>query len=184
VIGREDVPEVEPVEARPEPVTQWTSVAGTVLGILILVGIVAVAIFGLFQIYPDDVVEPDDADFLDNIFANKFVLFAARLVLFSLALVAFFAAGFAILSVVQWIKNGQWLRRAGPFEVAEQAVSTLQDQIDLWKGIAESTGQELEELRERLQETDQLVEKLYENVTVLENENDDLRDELQARPPS
>lgn len=39
-------------------------------------------------------------------------------------------------------------------------------------------------MRVRLEETDSLVSKLYESVTVLENENDELRDQLQARPPS
>src|SRR5688572_7532342 len=117
-----DAQEVEPEPARPEPVTRWTSVVGTLLGFAILAVIIAVGVYGLIAIYPDEIVEPGNANFLDNIFANEFVLFAARLVLFSLALVAFFAAAFAILSVIQWIRNRQWLRRAGPFEVTEQAV--------------------------------------------------------------
>jgi hypothetical protein len=87
---REAMPEVEPA---PAPVTRWVSAAGTLLGLAILIGMAVLAVFGLFAIYPDDVTEPTDADFLDNIFANEFVLFAARLVLFSAALVAFFATG-------------------------------------------------------------------------------------------
>lgn len=179
VIDRDDVCESEPAHDR-EAVPRWA----TVLGLMLLAGIAAVGIFALFQLYPDEVVEPRDADFLDNIFANRWVLFAARLVLFSAALVAFFAAGFAILSVIQWIRNGQWLRRAGPFEVDAAAVSTLDDQVELWRGQAQATGDELDELRARLEETDALVEKLYEDVTLLENEKADLREELQARPPS
>src|SRR6266511_1009149 len=94
---RDDAPEVESPET-----PSWA----TALGVVFLLAVLGVAIFGLFQLYPDDVVEPKDAAFLDNIFANRFVLFAARLVLFSAAAVAFFAAFFAILSVIQWIRNG------------------------------------------------------------------------------
>lgn len=93
----EDEPEVESAHGRPEPVTRWTSAVGTLLGFAVLAVIVGVGVYGLVAIYPDDVIEPANANFLDNIFANDFVLFAARLVLFSAALVAFFAAAFAIL---------------------------------------------------------------------------------------
>jgi hypothetical protein len=170
---------------RPQPLAGCVSIVGTLLGFALPAGVAAVAVFGLIAIYPDDVVEPDDANFLDNIFANRFVLFAARLVLFSAALVSFFAAFFAILSVIQWMKNGQWLRRAGPFEVdasARTAVNTLDEQLDFWRGEAEAAGEEIGELRERLQEADSLVEKLYEQVTVLEGEKDELQAELQRRP--
>jgi hypothetical protein len=77
---RAEAPEAEVASTRPEPATRWVSVIGTVLGLAIVVGVVGVAVFGLFAIYPDDVVEPTNANFLDNIFANRFVLFAARLV--------------------------------------------------------------------------------------------------------
>jgi hypothetical protein len=176
VIVREDVPEVE---SPPESTPRWA----TMLGGVIIVAFGAVAVFGLIAIYPDDVVEPRDAAFLDNIFANEFVLFAARLVLFSAAAVAFFAAFFAILSVIQWIKNGQWLRRAGPFEVDPHAVSTLDDEVERWRGEAEETRDELHEMRQRLEETQALADEMYEKVIVLENENDELRHELQIRPP-
>jgi hypothetical protein len=42
--------------------------------------------------------------------------------------------------VLQWIKNGEWLRRAGSFEVDPAAASTLDDQVDFWQGEAEATG--------------------------------------------
>lgn len=182
IAPRESAPEVEPGPDRPAPVNRLVSIAGTVLGLAILAAAAGLAVFGVIAIYPDDVTKPTDADFLDNIFANEFVLFAARLVLFSAALVAFFTAGYIILSVIKWIGNGQWLRRAGPFEVAE-AVTTLNDQIDFWRGLAESTGEELEAMRERLQETDSLAGTLWERINALENTNDELRTELQTRPP-
>jgi hypothetical protein len=174
------VPEVEPVPGRPKPVARWVSAAGTLLGFAILAAIAVGVVFGLVAIYPDDVVEPRDADFLDNIFANEFVLFAARLVLFSAAAVAFFAAGYTILSVIQLGKKGQWLRRAGPFEVAEAAVADLSGEIEFWRGIAESSGEELEDLRQQLQKNDEVIERLWDRINDLENENVELR---AAQPP-
>jgi hypothetical protein len=172
---REDAPEVKSPET-----PRWA----TALGVLLLVALLGVAIFGLITMIPDDVVEPRDANFLDNIFADKAVLLAARLVLLSLALVAFVAAIYIILSVVERGKKGQWLLRAGPFEADLAAVSTLDDQVEFWHGEAEATGAELDELRERLEETDALVGKLDEEVTVLENEKAELLAELQGRPES
>jgi hypothetical protein len=178
----ENAPAVESARDRPEPTARWVSAVGTLLGFAVLAAIGAVGVYGLIEIYPDDVVEPTNADFLDNIFANEFVLFAARLVLFAAGAVAFFAAFFAILSVIQWIKNRQWLRRAGPFEVAEAtaAVADLKGEIEFWRGLAESSGEELEDLRQQLQKNDEVVERLWDRINDLENENVELR---AAQPP-
>jgi signal transduction histidine kinase len=171
---REDAPDVESPE---------TSGWATALGVVFLIAVLGVAVFCLITMIPDDVVEPRDADFLDNIFADKAVLFAARLVLLSLALVAFVGATYIILSVFERGRRRQWLLRAGPFEVDPQAVSALDDEVERWKDEADETREKLREMRERLEETERLADDMHEKVIVLENEKVELQQELQARPP-
>jgi hypothetical protein len=59
------------------------------------------------------------------------------------------------------MKNGEWLRRAGPFEVSETAVSEIEGQIEFWRQAALAGQEEVEELTERLNESDELIEQLH-----------------------
>ena len=34
------------------------------------------------------------------------------------------------------MKNGEWLRKAGPFEVSETAVSEIEGQVEFWRDAA------------------------------------------------
>jgi hypothetical protein len=56
---------------------------------------------------------------------------AARLLLVSAAAVLAFGGVFIIASTVIRMKNGEWLRRAGPFEVSETAADRMAGQVEL-----------------------------------------------------
>lgn len=59
------------------------------------------------------------------------------------------------------MKNGEWLKRAGPFEVSETALADLEGQIEFWRSAALDGQEEVAELRERLEESDDLIEQLH-----------------------
>jgi hypothetical protein len=145
-----------------------------VLGLLVLAGLV------LFRIYPGSVPSKENPGFLDNIFDNNLVVFAARLVLFSAALVLAFTAVYTIASIVSWMRLGHWLTRAGPFEVSREAVETLTDQVAFWRETAIEADAEREALRQRLEETDELVEHLYEERLELEGQLERSREQQAA----
>jgi multisubunit Na+/H+ antiporter MnhB subunit len=87
-------------------------------GVLVLVGIGAIALL-VNGLYPADLPESRSPDFVDNVFDNGGVLWAARLLLVSAAGVLAIGGIFIVLSIGIRMKNGEWLRRAGPFEIAE-----------------------------------------------------------------
>src|SRR3954453_3666675 len=70
-------------------------------------------------LYPVDLPSVKNPDFIDVAFDNRAVLWAARLLLVSAAAVLAFGGLFIVISIGIRIKNGEWLRRAGPFEVSE-----------------------------------------------------------------
>jgi hypothetical protein len=57
--------------------------------------------------------------------------------------------------------NDEWLRKAGPFEVPETALSDVESQIDKWRRAAMAGEEEVAELTERLKESDELIEQLH-----------------------
>lgn len=58
-------------------------------------------------------------------------------------------------------ENREWLRRAGPFEISETAVSEIEGQLDFWRQAALAGQEEVAELTERLEESDELIEQLH-----------------------
>jgi hypothetical protein len=99
---------------------------------------------------------------LDSIFASKPVLFAACLLLFAVAVVLVFGGVYTVVSIISWMRRGHWLRRIGPFEVAEQAISELTSAIDDWKELAEAAQLEIEDLKEELAQTEALADHFYD----------------------
>jgi hypothetical protein len=59
------------------------------------------------------------------------------------------------------MKNEEWLRRAGPFEISETAVTEIEGQVSFWRQAALASQEEVTELTARLEESDNLVEQLY-----------------------
>jgi hypothetical protein len=124
-----------------------------------VVGVFALLIKGL---YPADLPSAANPDFIDNIFDNRVVVWAARLLLVSAAAVLAFGGVFIVISTGIRMKNGEWLRRAGPFEISDIAVTEIEGQMDFWRQAALVGQEEVAELTERLEESDELIEQLHD----------------------
>lgn len=110
-------------------------------------------------LYPADLPESRNPDFVDNVFDNRGVLWAARLLLISAAGVLAFGGVFIVVSIGIRMKNSEWLRRAGPFEISERLIKT-RDEVEIWRQAALANQEEVASLREHLERSDELVEKL------------------------
>lgn len=123
--------------------------------------IAAVAILLLVKgLYPADLPASRNPDFIDNIFDNRGVLWAARLLLVSAAAVLAFGGIFIVLSIGIRMKNGEWLRRAGPFEISEGDLSRTGDEVDFWRRAALTNREEADVLQEQLKQSEDLIRDL------------------------
>jgi hypothetical protein len=134
---------------------------GQVLAILFLIGVLAGLVLLAIGLFPTDLPATKNPSFIDTIFNNRGVIWASRLLLVSAAAVLAFGGVFIVISMVIRMKNGDWLRRAGPFEVSETAASEIEGQIEFWRQAALAGQEEVEELTERLDESDELIEQLH-----------------------
>jgi hypothetical protein len=107
-------------------------------------------------LYPVNLPPMKDPDFIDTVFDNRAVVWAARLLLVSILA---FGGSFIVVSIVIRMKNGEWLRRAGPFEISETTVDEIERRIDLWRSAARVRQEEVVELTEQLEESDELIER-------------------------
>lgn len=131
------------------------------LAVLLVLAVFAGIYFLVKDLYPEELDAKADPGFIDNVFDNKVVVLFARLLLVSGALVLAFGGVFIIASTVVRMKNQDWLRRAGPFEVSETAVTELEEQVEFWRTAAQVGQDEVVELRQRLEESDELIEELH-----------------------
>jgi hypothetical protein len=115
-------------------------------------------------LYPADLPLTKNPDFIDNVFDNRGVIWAARLLLVSAAAVLAFGGLFIVVSTGIRMKNREWLRRAGPFEISETAVSEVERQLDQWRVAAQVRQKKVLELTERLDESEELIAELDEIV--------------------
>jgi hypothetical protein len=111
-------------------------------------------------LYPTDLPSAKDPDFIDIVFDNRAVIWAARSLLVSAAAVLAFGGLFIVVSTATRMKNGEWLRRAGPFEISEPAVSEIEGQLAHWRTAASLKQEEVAELTECLKESDEMIERL------------------------
>ncbi len=133
----------------------------TAFALLFIVACVAGVVLLVKALYPADLPSTTNPDFIDNVFDNRAVIWAARLLLVSAAAVLAFGGLFIVISTGIRMKNGEWLRRAGPFEISETAVSEIEGQVDFWRQAALAGQEEVAELTERLEESDELIEQLH-----------------------
>lgn len=150
-------------ESTDEPdASRVARVGQQLLGLIIVLAVGVAAIWVIVQAWPDTVPEQTDPSWIDSVFASKPVLFATRLVLFGTALVVVVGGVYTITSMIKWMQTGHWLRRIGPFEVAEQAIAQLTEEIEQLRGLAESAEAEIAELQDELQKTQALADHFYE----------------------
>lgn len=98
--------------------------------------------------------------FVDNVFDNRGVLWAARLLLVSAAAVLAFGGSFIVLSIGMRMKNREWLRRAGPFEISEGDLVEAEGEVEFWHQMALEYQGEAAELKDRLMQFDKPVSSL------------------------
>lgn len=131
---------------------------GAAVGLFLAASIgIALLVKGL---YPTDLPKSRDPDFVDNVFANRAVLWAARLLLVSAAGVLALGGIFIAASIGIRMKNGEWLRRAGPFEISEGKLAQAEAEIDFWQQEALASKQEVIALGQRLECANELAANL------------------------
>jgi hypothetical protein len=128
--------------------------------VLTAVLVTAAATWLCVVLFPGPLPTSSHPDFVDNIFDSRVVIWAARLLLVSAAFVLAVGGVFIVVSTVIRMRNGDWLRRAGPFEVTETVVRELEDQVLLWRSAALDMHDEIEDLKSRIQGSIELIEEL------------------------
>jgi hypothetical protein len=126
----------------------------------VVVGIITVIALLAKGLYPADLPTSADPDFVDTIFNNRCVLWAARLLLVSAAGVLAFGGSFIVLSIGMRMKNREWLRRAGPFEISEGRLEQAGSESDFWRRTALALREEVLDIREQLGQSEELIENL------------------------
>ncbi len=101
-------------------------------------------------LFPHRLPAPQNPQVVDVVFDSRPVIWAARLLLVSIAFVLAVGGAFVVTSTVVRMRNGDWLKRAGPFEVSESSVGALEDDIYLWRSAAYEFHDALERLSEPL----------------------------------
>jgi hypothetical protein len=130
----------------------------------ILIG-VAFLVTGLA---PTDLPPDKGPNFIDTVFHNKGVILAARLLLVSAAIVLAVGGVFVVSSIVMRMRSREWLKRAGPFEIEEAAMSDVESEADYWRATADASEEEVEELTEQLQVAQALTKELREKLAANE----------------
>ena len=140
-----------------QPDRRWET---RLLGVVLLVGLATLLAILVKGLYPSDLPIDKNPDFIDNIFDNRAVIWAARLLLVSAAAVLAVGGVFIVASTVIRMRNQEWLRRAGPFEVSETVVSELDGEVEFWRNAALARQEKVEALTARLDESAKLVDTL------------------------
>lgn len=127
--------------------------------LLVIAGAIVLLVKGL---YPVDLPRSTSPNFVDNAFDNRGVLWAARLLLVSAAGVLAVGGVFIVVSIGIRMRNGEWLRRAGPFEIAESDLGKARDEAEFWREATLASEKDVARLRERLERSEELVNNLQD----------------------
>jgi hypothetical protein len=130
---------------------------GVGIGIALFVSALALMLL-VKGLYPADLPSGRNPDFVDTIFDNRGVVWAARLLLVSAAAVLAFGGIFIVLSIGIRMKNGEWLRRAGPFEISEGTLGQTVEEAAFWRRAALASHEETASLREQLRRSREVIE--------------------------
>ena len=158
-------------ESRTTETRTWLGRAPSFL--LLSICIVGLALLAK-GLYPVDLPSVKDPDFIDTIFDNRAVLWTARLLLVSAAAVLAFGGLFLVASIGTRMKNEEWLRRAGPFEISEITLSEIEGQRDRWRVAALLEHEKVVGLTVRLEESEEVIEQLrtaFASASMVETEH-------------
>jgi hypothetical protein len=150
-----------------------TSTGSKLAALLLVASILVGGFFLVCGLVPADLPPDKSANFIDSIFHNKGVVLAARLLLVSAAVVLAMGGVYIMISMGIRMANGQWLKRAGPFEIGEKEIGAIETEIANWKKAAEAGEEEVEELTTRLKASDGLIEELEQDIEKLHLDMDD-----------
>jgi hypothetical protein len=130
---------------------------GTLISFGFAIACVIAIVLLVKGLYPADLPASQNPDFIDNVFDNRGVLWAARLLLVSAAGVLACGGVFIVVSIGIRMKNGEWLRRAGPFEISESPLGQAEDETDYWRRAALASEAEAVDLRDLLKRSEELI---------------------------
>jgi hypothetical protein len=114
------------------------------------------------SLFPAQLPAPQDPTYVDNIFASREIVWIVRLLLASAAGVLVIAGTFVVASTVVHMRRGNWLRRAGSFEIAESARRRTASSDGESDGSTDDGDDELTDLRVRLAISSELLEKFIQ----------------------
>ena len=97
-------------------------------------------------LYPRRLPALRDPQVVSVVFDSQPVIWAARLLLVSAAFVLAVGGAFVVASTAVRTRNGDWLKRAGPFEVSEARVAELEDEAYYWQSAARDCYDEIERI--------------------------------------
>jgi len=140
---------------------------------LIVIGVLVGLILLVRGLIPADLPPDHSSNFIDSIFHNKGVVLAARLLLVSAAVVLAMGGVFIIVSMVIRMKNREWLKRAGPFEIGQAGLVDIEAQIEKWRTVAQAGQEEVTELTGRIKDSDELIGELQDEIDKLQLDMDD-----------
>jgi hypothetical protein len=90
----------------------------------------------------------------------------ARLLLVAAVLVLAVGGVFVVSSILVRMRKGQWLRRAGPFEIGEPEISDVESEVEHWRSIAVASQEAVSELMERVQAAQELTEEVRQKASI------------------
>jgi hypothetical protein len=138
---------------------------GAAFAAAVMLGLVALLVWVVIDIFPSDVPTRHNPSVLDTIFDNRFVILASRVVLLSAALVLLVGGVYIVVSIVRWLQKGHLLEQAGPFKVAGRALrelGELEENVENLTSLLTEAWSENEDLERRLEERDEQLRSLYE----------------------
>jgi hypothetical protein len=149
------------------------AVAAAVLGLIFVIIAVGAAlaaiVFGVIlviKLLPAHVPEKRNPGYLDNVFANRWVVWAARLAALGFAVVAAFGSLYVCASIVMRMVKGHWLRSAGPFqaEVVEKVTEELNEAGDIWLNAWQESESRNTELSQHLEQATESIQWLVDRL--------------------
>jgi hypothetical protein len=153
----------------PEPSDRTVSAGGAKLfASLFSFAILSGMAFLVIGLAPTDLPPDKGPNFVDTVFHNKGVVLAARLLLVSAVVVLAVGGVFIVSSIVMRMRNREWLKRAGPFEIGDAELRDVDSEAEQWRAIADSSREEVKELTEQLQVAQKLVEDTRGEMTIEE----------------
>lgn len=126
--------------------------AGAAAAALLAVTAVGVAVL-CTALFPARLPAPQDIQVVNVVFDSRPVIWAARLLLVSAAFVLAVGGAFVVASTIVRMRNGDWLRRAGPFEVSEASLADLKDEVHFWRSAAHDFRDAVDYLQEPFGDT-------------------------------